>query len=201
MNVVCMDLEGVFIPEIWIKVAEITGIEKLKLTTREISDYNKLMTMRIDTMNEHGLKMADIQNAISQMDPLPGAVEFIKWVRNRAPLIILSDTFEQFAAPLLEKLTYPTIFCNTLTISEKGVIEDFHIRLQDGKRKTAEAFKNLNFKVVASGDSYNDITMLKVADKGVLFRPPQNIIDEYPEIPVAESYEELKPLFLEAFIA
>jgi phosphoserine/homoserine phosphotransferase len=192
MHIVCSDLEGVFTPEIWINVAEKTGIKELRLTTRDISDYDVLMKRRLAILKENGLKIKDITDVIATMDPLEGAVEFLNWLRSKTQLIVVSDTFLQFAGPLMEKLGRPTLFCNTLTIAPDGTISGYNLRQQDGKRKTAVALKSLNYKIIGVGDSYNDTTMLKEADKGILFRPPENVKSEFPEFPVTTNYQELK---------
>lgn len=197
---VAMDLEGVFIPEIWIAVAEKTGIERLRLTTRDIPDYDVLMRGRLQILRDHGLKLADIQAVIETLDPLPGAVEFLNWVRARVPLVILSDTFYQFVEPLLPKLGQPTIFCNSLLIDDQGMISDYILRQSDGKRKAVQAFKQIGFRVFTSGDSYNDTTMLLEAEKGVLFCPPANVIAEFPQLPVATEYSQLES-HISAFLA
>jgi phosphoserine/homoserine phosphotransferase len=191
MQIVCSDLEGVFVPEIWINVAERTGIAELRLTTRDISDYNVLMRRRLEILKQHHLKLKDIQNVIAEMDPLPGAGQFLDWLRSRVPVIIVSDTFTQFASPLMEKLGWPTLFCNTLVIDGTGAVADYRLRQPDGKRRVVEALRQLNYRIIAMGDSYNDISMLKEADKGLLFCPPDKVIEEYPELPVSLNYEEL----------
>ena len=198
MHVVCCDLEGVFVPEIWINVAEKTGIEELRLTTRDISDYNVLMRKRLGILEANGLKLQDIQAVIATMDPLEGALEFLDWMRSVSQVIIVSDTFVQFADPLMQKLKRPTLFCNTLEVAPDGRVVDYRLRQQDGKRKVVEGLQSMNFKVVAMGDSYNDITMLQAAERGFLFRPPANVIEEYPQFPVTTAYRELKPLVEEA---
>jgi phosphoserine/homoserine phosphotransferase len=194
MHIICTDLEGVYVPEIWINVAEKTGIEELKLTTRDISDYDVLMKKRLAVLDENKMKLEDITTVIATMDPLEGAVEFLDWLRSRVPVIVVSDTYTQFAGPLMEKLGMPTLFCNTLTISKDGFIEDYVLRQQDGKKHVASALKGLNYRVIAMGDSYNDISMLKEADKGILFNPPENVIDEFPEFPVTRGYDEVKEI-------
>ncbi len=194
MHVVCCDLEGVFVPEIWINVAEKTGIEELRLTTRDISDYNVLMRKRLGILEANGLKLQDIQAVIATMDPLEGALEFLDWMRSVSQVIIVSDTFVQFADPLMQKLKRPTLFCNTLEVAPDGRVVGYRLRQQDGKRKVVEGLQSMNFKVVAMGDSYNDVTMLQAAERGFLFRPPANVIDEYPQFPVTSAYNELKPL-------
>ncbi len=195
MYIVCSDLEGVFIPEIWINVAEKTGIDELRLTTRDISDYNVLMRRRLSILDEHRLKLGDITAVIAAMRPLDGALEFLDWLRSKAPVIVVSDTFTQFAGPLIAQLGWPTLFCNTLVVAPNGTVTDYRLRQQDGKRKSVEALKSLNYTVIAMGDSYNDISMLKAADHGILFRPPAKIAAEYPGFPVTSRYDELKPIY------
>ena len=190
MNVVCLDLEGVLVPEIWIEFAKKTGIEELKLTTRDISDYDVLMKKRIAILKENGLKLKDIQNVIAGMRPLEGAAEFAAAVRNETQLIILSDTFTQFAAPLMKQLNFPTIFCNELITDENGTVTDYRLRIKDGKRRSVEALQSVNFSVLAAGDSYNDLSMIQTADAGAFFRPPQSIAAENPNIPVFTEYKE-----------
>ncbi|BBO74637.1 phosphoserine phosphatase ThrH [Desulfosarcina widdelii] len=192
MDIICSDLEGVFVPEIWINVAERTGIEELRLTTRDISDYDVLMKRRLSILDTNGLKLKDITDVIATMNPLPGAREFLDGLRARTQVIIVSDTYVEFARPLMEKLGWPTLLCHSLTIDDSGAIAGYTLRQKDGKRKVVQAFKSLNYRVVAMGDSYNDVTMLKEADKGILFRPPQNVIDEFPQFAVTTNYEELQ---------
>jgi phosphoserine / homoserine phosphotransferase len=192
MFIVCSDLEGVFVPEIWINVAEKTGIEELRLTTRDISDYDVLMKKRLSILDAHNLKIGDITDVIATMDPLAGAVDFLDWLRSETQLIVVSDTYVEFAGPLMEKLGRPTLFCNHLSIEPDGRISGYNLRQKDGKRKTAEALKRLNYDIIAMGDSYNDITMLQTADAGILFRPPQNVIDEFPEFPVTHDYDDIR---------
>jgi len=192
MYLVCADLEGVFVPEIWISVAKYTGINELRLTTRDINDYDVLMRRRLEILRKHGLTLHVIQHVISGIKPLPGATEFISWLRKRTQLIIVSDTFTEFADPLMEKLGRPTLFCNNLSVDHLGNIVDYHLRLSDGKMKIAEAMQNLNYKVIGIGDSYNDIKMLRKADAGLLFRPPQKVIDDNSDIQVVNSYDEMK---------
>ncbi len=194
--IACLDLEGVLVPEIWINVAERTGIAELRRTTREEPDYDKLMRERIEILDRHGLKMRDISLAIDSMGPLLGAREFLGWLRERAQVIILSDTFYQFAAPLMRHLDYPCLFCNDLEVDAQDKVTGYRLRLPDGKRRAVEALRTLNFRIVAAGDSYNDTTMLGAADGGILFRPPQNVIDEFPQFPVAANYDELRDAFV-----
>jgi len=194
MHIFCSDLEGVFVPEIWINVAMRTQIDELRLTTRDISDYDILMKRRLSILKENRLTIHDIQAVIKKIEPLGGAVEFLNWIRTNHQIIIVSDTFVQFAGPLMEKLGWPTLFCNNLIVAADGSITGYQLRQQDGKRKVVEALKSLNCRVLAFGDSYNDITMLKKADASFLFKPPENVRKEFPEIPVAETYSELKAL-------
>jgi phosphoserine/homoserine phosphotransferase len=192
MRIICADMEGIFTPEIWIQVSQKTGIEELKLTTRDISDYDVLMKRRLGILAAHGLKLKDITDVIETMDPLEGAVEFLDWMRSQTQVIVVSDTYVEFAKPLLKKLGWPTLFCNSLTIAPDGSISDYKLRQKDGKRKTVLSLKQLKYSIIAVGDSYNDITMLKEADDGILFRPPENVKNEYPELPATCNYEELK---------
>ena len=194
MWVVCSDLEGVFVPEVWINVAKITGIEKLKITTRDEPDYDKLMKYRLNILDEHNLKIQDIQQVISNIKPLDGALEFTKWLRDISRFVIVSDTFQEFAKPLMKQLDDPFILCHSLEIDKYGRITNYKLRQSDPKRHTVEAFQSMNFKVIAFGDSYNDVSMLKKAEVGILFCPPQKVIDEFPELPVAHNYAELKAL-------
>jgi phosphoserine / homoserine phosphotransferase len=196
MDLVCSDLEGIFTPEIWINVSEITGIAELRLTTRDISDYDVLMQRRLAILAENNLKIDDIQAVIAQMNPLEGAFEFLNWLRAIVPVIIVSDTYVEFAGPLMEKLGHPTLFCNTLAVAEDGSISGYNLRQPDGKQKVAQALKTLNYRVIAIGDSYNDITMLKAADRAILYHPPDNVAAEYRELPTAFNYEELKEQLL-----
>jgi phosphoserine/homoserine phosphotransferase len=192
MFIVCSDLEGVFVPEIWINVAERTGIEELRLTTRDVPDYDVLMRKRLGILDREGLKLSDITAVIETMEPLEGAAEFLDWLRSRLQLIVVSDTYTEFAGPLMKKLGWPTLFCHDLTVSADGAVTGYNLRQKDSKRKTVEALKGLNFQTVAMGDSYNDITMLQAADVGILFRPPENVTAEFPDFPVTRTYEELQ---------
>ena len=192
MYIVCLDLEGIFVPEIWIGVAEKTGIEELRFTTRDIPDYDKLMKRRLEILKRANLKIRDIQRVIQSINPLDGAVEFLDWLRDRFQLIIVSDTFVEFADPILKKLNRPTIFCNSLIIDPDGTIVSYQLRQRDGKRYVVKALKGIGFKVIAIGDSYNDTTMLSEANKGILFRPPESIKKEFPNFHVIGTYEGLK---------
>jgi phosphoserine / homoserine phosphotransferase len=191
MHMVCLDLEGVLVPEIWIEFSRATGIDELKVTTRDEPDYGKLMRFRIGMLKQHGLRLVDIQKTIGTIRPLPGAAEFVSELRSLTQLVILSDTFTQFAQPLMAQLAYPTIFCNELIVDGDGTITDFRLRQPDGKRHSVEALKALNFRVFASGDSYNDLAMIKTADAGALFRAPQAIKADNPKLACVEAYEEL----------
>jgi phosphoserine/homoserine phosphotransferase len=192
MYIVCSDLEGVFVPEIWVNISLQTGIDELKLTTRDISDYNVLMKRRLEILKEHGLTLNDIQKVISLLKPLPGAVEFIYWLRTRVQLILVSDTFTEFADPLIKQLGRPTLLCHNLTVDNAGNITNYNLRQKDAKRKVAEALQSLNYKVIAIGDSYNDISMLRKAEHGILFTPPQNVADEHNDLLVIKSFDILK---------
>ena len=192
-TLVAMDLEGVFVPEMWIAIADRLQIDELRLTTREVADYDQLMRMRLRVLRERRISLADVQGYVQEsVDPMPGAVDFLNWLRSHTAVIILSDIFYEFVAPLLPKLNYPTIFCNTLTVDEAGMVTDYHIRQRDGKRHAIEAFNSLGFRTFAAGDSYNDLSMIKNAHYGTLFRPPQRIVDEHPELAVAHNYTELR---------
>lgn len=193
--VACLDLEGVLVPEIWIGVAESTGIAELRRTTRDEPDYDRLMQGRLAILERAGLGIADIQTVIAGLRPLDGAAAFLDWLRARAQVIILSDTFMEFAQPLMAQLGYPALFCNSLTIDERGRIRGYTLRIADGKRKAVMALKLLNFRVVAAGDSYNDTTMLDEADRGILFRPPDKVIQDFPQFPVTRTYDELRAAF------
>lgn len=194
MDLVCLDLEGVLVPEIWINVAERTGIEELKLTTRDIPDYDELMTKRLGIMENHNLKLKDITDVIGTMDPLEGGLEFLEELRSFSQVIILSDTFEEFASPLMKKLKWPTLFCNNLTISKDDRVVGYTLRQQDGKKKAVEAFRSTNTRIFAAGDSYNDVTMIQTADQGAFFRAPESIKEEFPGYPAVTEYNELLKL-------
>ncbi|NLF16828.1 MAG: bifunctional phosphoserine phosphatase/homoserine phosphotransferase ThrH [Lentisphaerae bacterium] len=191
---VAMDLEGVLVPEVWIAFAEATGIPELRLTTRDIANYDQLMRHRLGILRQRGLKLADIQRVIAGMEPLPGALEYMTWLCERFQNVILSDTFYEFASPFMRKLGWPTLFCNSLEVDGEGMVTDYHMRLLDGKRHAVLSLKNLNFSVVAMGDSYNDTAMLCEADLGILFRPPQAVREKFPHLPVAEDYATVQRL-------
>jgi len=193
----CLDLEGVLLPEIWVKFAEKTGIDELKVTTREIPDYDQLMQSRLKILENHNLKIHDIQDVVASLSPLTGAVEFLKWLKSEFQVIILSDTYYEFVGPLMKQLDYPTLFCHSLIIDENGLIKDYKLRQNDQKTKAVKALQSLNLKVISAGDSYNDIGMLKQANGGILFCPPENVIQEFTQFPVARDYENFKKLFLE----
>jgi phosphoserine / homoserine phosphotransferase len=191
MHLVCLDLEGVLVPEIWITFADVTGIPELRRTTRDEPDYDKLMRYRLGILAGHGLKLADIQKVIGSMSPLDGAGDFLSTLKEKTQVVILSDTFSQFAKPLMAKLDFPTLFCNSLVIDGDGTITDFSMRQQDGKRKSVEAFKTLNFHIFAAGDSFNDLAMIRAADAGCLFRPPASIRTQCADLPSVEDYSGL----------
>jgi len=199
MYIICSDLEGVFVPEIWINVSKKTGIEELKLTTRDISDYNLLMKGRLDILKKHGIKLKDIQNVISNLKPLPGAKEFVRWIRKRCQFIVVSDTFIEFADPLLEQMDRPTLLCHNLIVDTSGNIINYNLRQKDAKKMVVEALQNLNYKVIAIGDSYNDLAMLRKAEIGILFNPPPKLIEENKDLPVVQTYSDLKKIILQTF--
>jgi phosphoserine / homoserine phosphotransferase len=196
--VVCLDLEGVLVPEIWINVAVKTGIDDLKITTREMPDYDKLMRQRLAILDRQGLKIGDIQDVIEKMGPLAGAIDFLGWLRTRCQVVILSDTFYQFARPLMRQLGFPTLFCNQLEIDGNGRIVNYHMRMQDPKKHAVAALRSLNFFTMAAGDSYNDTAMLGEADAGFFFRPPDHLPKEFPRFPVTQNYSELQERFAKA---
>lgn len=192
MRLVCLDLEGVLVPEIWIAFSEAVGIPELRRTTRDEPDYDKLMKFRIGLLEKHSLALKDIQQVIGELEPLPGAKSFIRSLREKTQLIILSDTFSQFAKPLMAKLEYPTLFCNTLIVDGNGAIVDYQLRQKDGKKKSVEAMKSLNFSVFAAGDSFNDLSMIRAADAGCLFRPPAAIKEQCPDLPWVDEYQDFQ---------
>jgi phosphoserine/homoserine phosphotransferase len=193
--IACLDLEGVLVPEIWIQFSERTGIAELRRTTRDEPDYDKLMKWRIALLAEKGFGLADIQDVIAGMAPLPGARELLDWLRSRMQVVILSDTFNQFAQPLMKQLGWPTLFCHDLVCDAAGRIVDYRLRQADAKREAVAALRRLNFRTIAAGDSYNDTRMLSEADHGVLFCPPENVIREFPQFPVTRNYDELRAAF------
>lgn len=196
MRIFCLDLEGVLIPEIWIGLAERTGIEALRATTRDIPDYDALMRQRLRLLEDHRLGLNDVEAVVATMTPLPGARDFLRWLRERGPVIILSDTYREFAGPLMPQLDLPTLLCHSLVVGEGGRISDYRLRHPDHKRASVEAFRTLNFHVTAAGDSYNDIAMLEAADAGILFRAPVAVRDEFPDFAATDDYETLKDLIL-----
>ena len=198
MNIVCLDLEGVLVPEIWIAFAEETGIPELKRTTRDEPDYDKLMNYRINILKEHGLGLKEIQETIAKIDPMPGAKEFLDELREITQVIIISDTFTQFAGPLMKKLGYPTIFCNSLEVAEDGEITGFKMRIENSKLTTVKALQSIGYDTIASGDSHNDLGMIKASKAGFLFRSTDEIKKEYPELPAFETYDELMGAIKEA---
>ena len=198
MEIACLDLEGVLIPEIWIEFAEKTGIEALRATTRDIADYDELMTMRLAELAKHGLGLKEIQEVIATLRPLEGANEFVNWLRERFQVVILSDTFYEFAGPLMAQLGYPTLLCHKLTVDDSGKVVDYNLRQANPKRQAIVGFKSMYFRTIAAGDSYNDTTMLAEADAGILFKAPQNVIREFPQFPAVHTYADLKQEFLKA---
>ncbi|HHX06585.1 MAG TPA: bifunctional phosphoserine phosphatase/homoserine phosphotransferase ThrH [Pseudomonas sp.] len=198
MEIACLDLEGVLVPEIWIAFAEKTGIESLRATTRDIPDYDVLMKQRLRILDEHGLTLNDIQEVIATLKPLDGAVEFVNWLRERFQVIILSDTFYEFSQPLMRQLGFPTLLCHKLVTDEKGRVVDYQLRQKDPKRQSVLALKTLYYRIIAAGDSYNDTTMLGEADAGILFHAPDNVIEQFPQFPAVHTFDDLKKEFIKA---
>lgn len=198
MELACLDLEGVLVPEVWIEFAQRTGIDALRATTRDIPDYDVLMKQRLAILDQHNLKMAEIQDVITGLSPLPGAIDFINWLRERFQVIILSDTFYEFSQPLMRQLGWPTLFCHRLICDDSGRVVDYKLRQKDPKRASVKALHSLNYRIIAAGDSYNDISMLSEADVGILFHAPQNVIDEFPQFTAVHEFEQLKQEFLKA---
>ena len=198
MEIACLDLEGVLVPEIWIAFAEKTGIEALKKTTRDEPDYDVLMRYRLDILREHGLGLNEIQEVIATLEPLPGAIDFVDWLRERFQVVILSDTFYEFASPLMKQLGYPTLLCHKLETAEDGTVIDYHLRQVNPKRQAVVGFKSMYYRTIAAGDSYNDTTMLAEADAGILFHAPDNVIAEFPQFPAVQSFADLKSEFIRA---
>ena len=198
MEIACLDLEGVLVPEVWIAFSELTGIEELRATTRDIPDYDVLMKQRLSLLDQHGLRLPDIQAVIAELEPLPGALEFLDWLRERFQVIILSDTFYEFSEPLMRQLKWPTLFCHRLITDENGKVIEYKLRQQDPKRASVKALHSLNYRVIAAGDSYNDTTMLSEAEVGILIHAPQNVIDEFPQFQAVSDYAELKSAFVAA---
>lgn len=197
MNIACLDFEGVLVPEIWISVAEKTGIADLRLTTRDIADYDVLMKKRLEVLAANNLTLKDIQKVIEKMKPMEGAKEFLDWLRSEYQVIILTDSFYEFINPLIQKLDRPTVFCHKLVTDKKGKIIAYELRQTDQKRKSVEALRALNFKVISAGDSYNDLGMLEAADTGIWFKAPDNIVKQFPQFKTAKNYSELKEQFTE----
>ncbi len=195
VHIACLDLEGVLVPEIWISVAERTGIDALRRTTRDEPDYDRLMRGRLEILAERGLGLPDIQAVIAGLGPLEGARQFVDWLRERHQVVILSDTFYEFAAPLMRQLGWPTLLCHRLESDPSGRITGYRLRMPDQKRAAVKAFHALRFQVIAAGDSYNDVAMLEEADAGILFRPPDNVVREFPQFPVAHDYDAMRTLF------
>jgi len=201
VEIACLDLEGVLIPEIWIEFAQKTGIDALKATTRDIADYDELMTMRLNELDKAGLGIHEIQEVIATLSPLEGAVDFVNWLRERFQVVILSDTFYQFAGPMMKQLGYPTLLCHNLEIDEAtGKVTGYQLRQSNPKRQSICAFKSLYYRTIAAGDSYNDTTMLAEADAGILFHAPQNVIEEFPQFPAVQTFDDLRTEFLKASI-
>ena len=200
MQIVCLDLEGVLVPEIWIEFAERTGIPELKRTTRDEPDYDKLMTYRLNILREHKLGLPDIQKVIAEMGPMQGARAFLDQLREDYQVVILSDTFYEFAHPLMRQLGWPTLFCHSLEADASGMLVAYHLRMPDQKREAVQRFKELKLKVVAAGDSYNDTAMLGEAHGGILFHPPENVIREFPQYPVVLNYDDLRSEIDKAFL-
>ena len=191
MYITCLDMEGVLVPEIWIAFAEASGIPELKKTTRDESDYNKLMNYRLDILREHGLGLKEIQETIAKIDPLPGAKEFLDELRTFSQVVIISDTFTQFAMPLMEKLNWPTLFCNELVVAENGEVTDFKMRVEQSKLSTVKALQSVGFETIAAGDSFNDLGMIKASKAGFLFRSTEQIKADNPDVPAFDTFDEL----------
>ena len=198
VEIACLDLEGVLVPEIWIEFAKVTGIESLKATTRDIPDYDVLMKQRLRILEENNLGLKEIQDVIATLKPLDGAVEFVDWLRERFQVIILSDTFYEFSQPLMRQLGFPTLLCHRLNVDERGMVVGYTLRQRDPKRQSVLALKTLYYRIIAAGDSYNDTTMLGEADQGILFHAPQNVIEQFPQFPAVHTYEDLKKEFIKA---
>ncbi len=200
MEIACLDLEGVLIPEIWIAFAEKTGIDELRATTRDIPDYDVLMQQRLRLLDEHGYGLHQIQEVIDELSPLEGAREFIDWLRERFQVIILSDTFYEFSQPLMRQLGFPTLLCHKLEVDDQGRVVDYLLRQKDPKRQAVISLKSIYYRIIAAGDSYNDTTMLAEAHAGILFKAPDNVIEEFPQYPAVHSYEDLKQEFIKASV-
>jgi len=198
VEIACLDLEGVLVPEIWIAFARMTGIDALKATTRDVADYDVLMKQRLRILDEHGLGLAEIQKVIAGLTPLDGATDFLDWMKERFQVVILSDTFYEFSQPLMRQLGWPTLLCHRLVVDEAGKVAGYSLRQKDAKRQSVKAFRALNFRVIAAGDSYNDTAMLEEAHAGILFRAPDTVIREFPQYPAVHSYDELRQEFIKA---
>ena len=198
MEIACLDLEGVLVPEIWIAFAEETGIKELNRTTRDEPDYDVLMNYRLDILRQYGLGLNEIQEVIATLKPLDGALDFVNWLRERFQVVILSDTFYDFASPFMKQLGYPTLLCHKLEADDKGMLVNYHLRQANPKRQAIVGFKSMYYRTIAAGDSYNDTTMLAEADAGILFHAPQNVIDEFPQFPAVHTFADLKQEFLRA---
>ncbi|MGY8849247.1 MAG: bifunctional phosphoserine phosphatase/homoserine phosphotransferase ThrH [Pseudomonadales bacterium] len=198
MEIACLDLEGVLVPEIWIAFAEETGIKELNRTTRDEPDYDVLMNYRLDILRQYGLGLNEIQEVIATLKPLDGALDFVNWLRERFQVVILSDTFYDFASPFMKQLGYPTLLCHKLETDDKGMLVNYHLRQANPKRQAIVGFKSMYYRTIAAGDSYNDTTMLAEADAGILFHAPQNVIDEFPQFPAVHTFADLKQEFLRA---
>ncbi|SIQ59076.1 phosphoserine phosphatase [Alkalispirochaeta americana] len=197
MRVICLDLEGVLVPEIWLNVAKTAGVEELNITTRDIPDYHELMRTRLEILERHRIGLPHITDVIASMEPLPGAAAFLESLRAETQVIILSDTFEEFASPLMRQLQWPTLFCNSLKVTPEGRITDYRLRQEDGKRQAVQAFKAMNLQVVAAGDSWNDLNMILEAHRGAFFCPPSSMQEAHPSVPVCTNYESLKDFLLQ----
>lgn len=198
MEIACLDLEGVLLPEIWVEFAEKVGVEELKATTRDIPNYDELMRMRLGILDQHGYGVNEIREVIATLSPLPGAADFLNWLRERFQVVILSDTFYQFVAPLMAQLGHPTLLCHNLEIDESGRVVNYHLRQKDPKRQAVIALKSLYYRVIAAGDSYNDTTMLEEAHAGIFFRAPERVTNEFPQYPATQTYDEFRQAFIDA---
>jgi phosphoserine/homoserine phosphotransferase len=198
VEIACLDLEGVLVPEIWIAFAKMTGIDELKATTRDVADYDLLMKQRLRILDAHGLGLAEIQKVIAGLRPLEGATDFLDWMKERFQVVILSDTFYEFSQPLMRQLGWPTLLCHRLVVDDGGKVAGYTLRQKDAKRQCVKAFRGLNFRVIAAGDSYNDTAMLEEAHAGILFRAPENVMREFPQFPAVRSYDELRQAFITA---
>ncbi|MFP3975140.1 MAG: bifunctional phosphoserine phosphatase/homoserine phosphotransferase ThrH [Dehalococcoidia bacterium] len=198
MKIACLDLEGILIPEIWIAFAEYTSIDSLRLTTRDVPDYDELMQRRLGILKENNLVLRDIQNVISRMQPLEGAGQFLDWLRERFQVVLITDSFYEFVMPFMRQMGYPIVLCHNLQVDDDGFVTGYVLRKRDWKRQVVKAFHDLNYRVISCGDSYNDVTMLKESDAGILFRPPGNVAAEFPQYIITQDYHELREAFLDA---